>query len=84
MHKQNSLFYNLKNKIANEYIFRNIKTSCRFDKYKNICDSSLTWNKSLNECYLNVCFKQDIKSSDKTKIASIVPGVKIFFNYLFG
>ena len=38
----------------------------------------MTWNKSLNEYYLNVCFKQDIKSSDKTKIASIDPGVKTF------
>jgi len=73
----NSLFYNLQNKITNEFIFRNIKTSCRFDKYKNICDSSLTWNKSLNEYYLNVCFKQDIKSSDKTKINKICRDVDI-------
>lgn len=74
----NSLFYNLKNNDTNKYIFRNIKSSCNFDKYTDICDSSLTWNKSLNEYYLNMCFNSKTQNSDLQKVASIDPGLKTF------
>ena len=80
--KTNSLFYNLKDQQLNKYIFRNLKTSCKFDKYSNICDSSITFNKMINEFYINLNF-EDLKIPNKEilknkKICAIDPGVKTF------
>ena len=80
--KTNSLFYNLKDIDSKQFIFRNLKTSCNFNKYSNICDSSITWNQKTNEYFLNINF-EDIKlpSSNillNNKICSIDPGLKNF------
>ena len=82
--KTNSLFYNLKDFTTNKCIFRNLKTSCKFKKYSNICDSSITLNQRTNEYYLNLNY-EDIKlpaNSDKIlsnkKICAIDVGVKSF------
>lgn len=83
IHSQtNSLFYNLSENSKNKYVFRNIKSSCKFSKYKNICDSSITYNQRLNEFYLNINY-EDIKLPKKEilnnkKIGSIDPGIKTF------
>jgi len=80
--KTNSLFYNLKDIDSKEFAFRNLKTSCRFDKYLNICDSSITWNQRTNEYYLNLNFEDiEIPSNDillNKKICAIDPGLKNF------
>jgi len=82
--KTNSLFYmstdNLK--CENKFVFRNLKTSCQFNKYKNICDSSITYNLRTNEYYINLNF-EDTKMPDKVilknkKICSLDPGIKSF------
>jgi transposase len=80
--KSNSLFYNLKDKTSNKFLFRNLKTSCNFNKYSNICDSSITYNQRLNEFYLNLNFK-NLEIPDKNilknkRICSIDPGIKNF------
>jgi putative transposase len=80
--KTNSLFYNLKDLNDKEYAFRNLKTSCRLNKYLNICDSSVTWNQRTNEFYLNLNF-EDIKLPpnkilSNKKICAIDPGIKSF------
>ncbi len=80
--KSNSLFYNLKDKTSNKFIFRNLRTSCNFNKYSNICDSSITYNQRLNEFYLNLNFKNN-EIPDKNilknkRICSIDPGIKNF------
>jgi len=82
----NSLFKNLtdNSKNKNKYVFRNLKTSCQFNKYKNICDSSITYNLRTNEYYINLNF-EDIEMPDKTilknkKICSIDPGIKTFIS----
>jgi putative transposase len=78
--ESNSLFYNLKDNIINKYVFRNLKTSCKLNKYLNICDSSLSWNQRTNEYYLNLNFEnielppKEILSNKK--ICSIDVGVK--------
>jgi putative transposase len=83
IHSQtNSLFYNLSENSKNKYVFRNIKSSCKFSKYKNICDSSITYNQRLNEFYLNINY-EDVKLPNKEilnnkKIGSIDPGIKTF------
>jgi putative transposase len=84
--KTNSLFYMLIDnlKFENKYVFRNLKTSCQFNKYKNICDSSITYNLRTNEYYINLNFK-DTKIPDKTilknkKICAIDPGIKNFIS----
>jgi putative transposase len=80
--KTNSLFYNLKDFNTNKYVFRNLKSSCKFSKYSNICDSSITWNQRTNEFYLNMNFEDLDLPSDKIllnkKICSIDPGIKTF------
>lgn len=80
--KTNSLFYNLKDIDGKEFVFRDLKTSCKFNKYSNICDSSITWNQRTNEYYLNLNFEDiEIPSNDillNKKIASIDPGLKNF------
>ncbi len=80
----NSLFYNLTDnlKYNNKYVFRNIKTSCNFNKYPNKCDSSITYNQRTNKFYLNLNF-EDTGLSNKDilknkKVCSIDPGVKQF------
>ena len=80
--KTNSLFYNLKNIDSKDYMFRNLKTSCKFNKYLEICDSSISWNQKTNEYYLNLNF-EDLELPDKKiltnkKICSIDPGIKTF------
>ena len=82
--KTNSLFYNLKNIDSKEFVFRDLKTSSKFNKYSNICDSSITWNQRTNEYYLNLNFEDiEIPSNDivlNKKIASIDPGLKSFIS----
>lgn len=80
--KKNSLFYNLKDIDGKEYVFRNLKTSCKFKKYSNICDSSISWNQITNEFYLNLNF-EDIETPSNNillnkKICAIDPGIKNF------
>ncbi len=82
--KTNSLFYNLKDIDSKEFVFRDLKTSSKFNKYSNICDSSITWNQRTNEYYLNLNFEDiEIPSNDillNKKIASIDPGLKSFIS----
>ncbi len=80
----NSLFYNLSDnlKYENKYVFRNLKSSSPFNEFKNICDSSITFNLGTNEYYLNLNYN-DKQIHDKTilnnkKICSIDPGIKSF------
>jgi hypothetical protein len=68
----------------NKFIFRNIKSSNKFNDYKNISDSSITYNQKLNEFYLNLNY-EDIKLPNNAenivknkKICSIDPGVRTF------
>jgi IS605 OrfB family transposase len=82
--ESNSLFSNLKdNKLyAEKYVFRNLRTSCQFNKYLNICDSSITYNQRTNEFYINLNF-EDTKIPNKDilknkKVCSIDPGIKNF------
>lgn len=80
--KTNSLFYNLKDIDSKEFVFRDLKTSCKFNKYSNICDSSITWNQRTNEYYLNLKFEDiEIPSNDillNKKICSLDVGLKSF------
>ena len=80
--KTNSLFYNLKDNDSKEFVFRDLKTSCKFNKYLNICDSSITWNQRTNEYYLNLNFEDiETPSNDilmNKKICSIDVGLKSF------
>lgn len=80
--KTDSLFYNLKDIGSKEFIFRNLKTSCKFNKYSNICDSSITWNQRTNEYYLNLNFEDiETPSNDillNKKICAIDVGLKSF------
>ncbi len=82
--ESNSLFSNLCDnlKYENKYVFRNLRTSCQFNKYSNICDSSITYNQRTNDFYLNINF-EDTKLPDKDilknkKVCSIDPGIKQF------
>ena len=80
--KTNSLFYNLKDLYSKEFVFRNLKTSCKFHIYSNICDSSISWNQRTNEYYLNLNF-EDIelppnKILSNKKICAIDVGIKSF------
>ncbi len=82
--ESNSLFPNLTDnlKYENKYVFRNLKTSCNFNKYSNICDSSITYNQRTNEIFLNLNF-EDIQLPDKNilknkRVASIDVGIKQF------
>ena len=82
--KTNSLFYNLKDNETNKYIFRDIKTSCKFNKYLNICDSSVSWNQRTNEYYLNINFEDLDLPFNKIllnkKICAIDIGLKSFLS----
>ena len=90
--KTNSLFYNLKNidtdtdkdKDKDKYTFRNLKTSCKINKYLNIRDSSISWNQRTNEYYLNINF-DNLEIPNKNillnkKICAIDPGIKSFLS----
>ena len=79
--KKNGLFIMLKDD-TNQFIFRNLKTSCKFNKYKNICDSSISWNIRTNEFFMNLNFIDDKHINENIllnkKICSIDPGLKTF------
>jgi putative transposase len=82
--ESNSLFSNLKDnkQYAEKYVFRNLRTSCQFNKYLNICDSSITYNQRTNEFYINLNFEDtNIPNKDilkNKKVCSIDPGIKNF------
>ena len=81
----NSLFYMLKDGVNinnNKYPFRNIRSSCKFNKYVNLADSSISYNQKLNECYINLNYR-DLAIPNKSilknkKICSLDPGIKTF------
>ena len=73
--KTNSIFYNWK--LADEYLFRNLKTSENFDKYK-IKGSSIGYHKILKKFMLNLNYQSNSKVNDNKKICSIDPGIKNF------
>lgn len=73
---RNSLFHNFKGD-EERPIFRDLKTSERFNKY-NYGDSSLTYNTCTKEAYINLSYKSNKSIPKKYDVCSIDPGVRTF------
>lgn len=69
----NSLFYNFKHR--DKYIFRNIKSSPKFNCVNDHCISSVKFDTVLNEATLNLNYTKDKTENKVNKICAIDPGV---------
>ena len=76
IHRSNSLFMNWK--IDDKYMFRNLKTSEKFSKFK-FKGSSITYHKILNKFTLNLNYVyQTQKYNNSNRIGAIDPGQRVF------
>lgn len=74
--KTNSIFSNWK--IENEYLYRNLKTSEKINKY-NYCGSSISYNIKLRKVCLNLSYEDSIKENNiNKKICALDPNVRKF------